>query len=170
MLRSGGGLRARERQQPPRPRARQPQAKVVAPAWQHRQRDGALRARRHGRERVPHAVGVVLHRRRHACARVRLQPQLHAQQTLAVRAAADEIARFEHALQLCRAAGAEAPDAAGVLRIERTAAAGKPARVEKNTQAFLKKTGDSERKLKELLKNLQIGRMFILFSGMGKIK
>ena len=40
----------------------------------------------------------------------------------------------------------------------------------KNTQAFMKKTGDSERKLKELLKNLQIGRMFILFSGMGKIK
>jgi hypothetical protein len=34
----------------------------------------------------------------------------------------------------------------------------------------MKKTGDSERKLKELLKNLQIGRMFILFSGMGKIK
>lgn len=126
MLRSGGGLRARERQQPPRPRARQPQAKVVAPARQHRQRDGALRACRHGRQRVPHAVGVILHRRRDTCARVRLQPQLHAQQALAVRAAADEIARLQHALQLRRAARAEAPDAARILRVERAVVPGEP--------------------------------------------
>ena len=40
----------------------------------------------------------------------------------------------------------------------------------KNTYAFLKKIEYSERKSKELLKNLQIGRIFILFSGMGKTK